>query len=306
MGLEEKLIQTIERGEDFNTTEALLIASGINSPLEIEAYKNKLQTISNDFSAILRKRLSDGTVFDEIKDRQDEGLLSSDSEALMGYELQRYFFETKSERYNSRFLFNEVIDAQLSDSKEVGNCLGLVALYHTVGELIGVKTLPVFTRAHTYLQQSTDRGNRILIETTDSKGYNAEKEELGKVGTKIDLVSEMYQTRINESRDRNERNQLIDILIRINPNNPKPYASRAMDFFEDEDYENAGINFREALDRDKTNDSYFSGYAACLFKKGDIDSAKFYVKHALRLNSASEYAKGLLTEMEAVDQSPNQ
>ena len=297
MGLEERLIQSIERKEKINTAEALLIASGVDSEQEIDAYKIKLQEIVNNFSETLRKRLQYKTVFNGLKGRKYENLLTSDGEALMGYNLHRYFFEKKQERYNSRFLFNEVIDAQLSDSKGVGNCLGLVMLYYTIGELVGITTFPLFTKEHTYLLQSTNKWNRVLIETTDSEGYNTQKEKEGRVGTKIDLVSELYQTRIYESKNRTERNRLIDILIRINPNNAKPYASRAIDFFEERDYENSKINFRRAIELDKSNYSYFSGYATCLFKKGDLSNARFFVELALRLNSDSRYARDLLADI---------
>ena len=300
MGLEEKLIQSIEKGEDFDIAEALLIASGIASELDVVAYKEKLNQIATDFSTKLRSLLG-GTLFDELEQKHPS--LSRDEEALMGYKLHEYFFENKPRRYNSNFLFHQVIDAQLSNSEEVGNCVGLVSLFHTVGEIIGIKTIPVLTNEHIYLQQKTDKGNRITIETTLPEGYNYKKDDEGKVGNKLNMVSSIYNSRVINSKD---REGLIGSWIRISPNDSRPHAYRAMDFFEAKDYKTAELHFRKAIDLNMTGAAYFAGYAGCLFQKGDLENAKFFAEYSLKLKPDLKFPRDLLADIASVDQSPHQ
>jgi tetratricopeptide (TPR) repeat protein len=294
MGLEDKLIQTIERGEDFDTAEALLVASGIDSESDIVTYKEKLHQIASDFSTELRSQLG-GTLFDELEEKHPR--LSRDSEALMGYKLHNYFFDNKPKRYNSNYLFQEVIDAQLSDSERVGNCVGLVSLFHIVGSIIGIKTVPVLTSEHIYLQQETDKGNKIIIETTLPEGYDYKKDDEGKVGDKINMVCSIYNSRVIHSEDKGERNRLIEVWQKINSKDPQFHAYRAMDFFEAEDFENAEIHFRKAIDLNMSGATYFAGYAGCLFQKGDMENATFFAEHALKLKPDLQYAHDLLTDI---------
>lgn len=295
MGIEDILIKTIERGEDFDIAEALLIASGIDSELDISSYKDKLHQIASDFSTQLKDQLG-GTLFVEMEDKYPR--LCRDSEALMGFKLHEYFFDNKPKRYNSTYLFHDVIDAQLSDSEEVGNCVGLVSLFHSIGEIIGIRTVPVLTNDHIYLQQETDKGNKITIETTLPEGYDYKKDDEGKIGNKVNMVCSIYNSRVINSGSLEERNRLIDNWERINPEDPRPHAYRAMDFFEAEDYKTAEQHFRKAIDLNMSGAAYFAGYAGCLFHNGDLDNAKFFAKHALKLDSSSGYARGLLKDIE--------
>lgn len=301
MGLEDKLIQSIERGKDFDTAEALLIASGIDSEQTITSYKEKLNQIASDFATKLRAQLG-GTLFDELEAKHPN--LSRDSEALMGFKLHEYFFESKPKRYNSNFLFQEVIDAQLSDSERVGNCVGLVSLFHTVGEIIGIRTVPVLTNDHIYLQQETDKGNRVTIETTLPEGYDYKRSEEGKVGNKLNMICSVYNSRVINSKGKEERAKLIDVWMRINPQDPRPYAYRAMDFIGVKDYESAEQHFRKAIDLNMQGAAYFAGYAGCLFQKRDLEHARFFAEHSLKLKPDLQYARDLLADIETADQSP--
>ena len=286
MSLEDKLAQTITNGEEFDTAEALLIASGIDSKKTIADYKEKLRQIALGFRTSFRIGwLRDSlqiSLWEEFRRKYPQ--LAQDNEALESYALHKYLFGYRPTRYNPhRFLFHEVINAQLSPTEEVGNCVGLASLFHTVGELIGIKTVPMLTYNHIYLLQETVEGNKINIETATPYGYDYKRHD-GRVSNKRGIVSSVYAHRISVAHNKEEKDRLTGIWAGITLDRSHILACNAFSFFENGNFKDAERCFKTAIELDPLYAAYFAGYNKRLVQESYPELAMFFTRLSLEQN----------------------
>lgn len=174
MDLEERLLRDIQEGREVPLERALLIVSGLETEEEIDGYIGRLDRIHDGFRDFL------------VAAGNDTGDKLSKATALFDY-----LWETKQNRYNGNFLFNDVIDAQLANDADagVGDCLGLTSLYTVLGLREGLEISVL--RSHDHTLNRLRIGDEIYdIENTDVSGFGIPLEEHKSLG--VELFRELY------------------------------------------------------------------------------------------------------------------
>ncbi|MBI2137554.1 tetratricopeptide repeat protein [Candidatus Woesearchaeota archaeon] len=152
--LEDKVIESIIKGEAVELEEALLILSGLQSKEAIDGYKKKIGVLQEGF----HKYAVRGTV--------SEGETPPEQVAKA---LHDCLWEDNPNRYNGNFLLTEVVDAQLSQGSPVGNCVGLTSLFTVLALRERLNPSIMFDSTHVFSRLRT--GDKVLdIENTNSDG----------------------------------------------------------------------------------------------------------------------------------------
>ena len=233
----EEIAERVKNG-NVNLLEDALLSISCSEKEEIENYKEKIGAINNDFDNWARKNSKKY----EIANKEDE------KEVIKS--LFDYFWDSKLLRYNKDFLLSQVIDNQLSRNayQEVGNCLGLTALYSVVCIRKGIRDLKIL--------ESNDHilncyGN-IFIENTLDSGFNADNKKYNGFQN-YDLTQLIASSYINNGIEKGKTKKFeeaimyFDKAIRLNPNNSRAYNNRGIAKSELKKYMGALMDFDEAI-----------------------------------------------------------
>lgn len=214
-----RLLETCPK-DGFDLAEAALIASGVRSRQQREAYLARLSELAGEIAgevpvgdAIARAR----TLF-------------------------HWLWCGKPHRYKpgGEFRLNRVLRNQLSPGKvEVGNCLGLTLLYNCLAQRLGLEVKAVYLeqafegRPHVFslllVGERTIDIENILPEGFDYRGHrdNPGRQVWGDRG----LVADVYLSRGNEFFQQGKPARAVVFYskaIRLNPRYSKAYLNRGM------------------------------------------------------------------------------
>jgi tetratricopeptide (TPR) repeat protein len=242
--LEARLIENMKRGVEVDLERALLIVSGLETEEEVGEYVAKLDELqkgfhdyldSPEYETELKPRLSPKMT----KGLSDEGIKTLErANALFDFLWNKGSeeYETLGHNYryeSGKFPLPEVIDAQISevDKTNVGNCLGLTALYSTLGVREGLNLQVIFPKNH-ILNILKIEWKNFDIENTRLSGfdsfnisnYNKRKEPLR------EIIGDILKSRaIKKSKegDIERANDFYSKAIAINPKDHMAYTNRS-------------------------------------------------------------------------------
>jgi tetratricopeptide (TPR) repeat protein len=227
--LESMLIADMAGGKQVELERALLIVSGADTEEQIAGYKQKLDSIEENFREYTSRLVAPWSI--------------GKSAPLTAKELHRFLWITKPNRYNHDFQLTDVIDSQLDEnpSKSVGNCVGLTSLYTVLGQRLGLD-LSVLSFPKHVLSILNDKGRKYPIENTRSKGFFSSIENYisfrefngGCISPARELPSEFLVAVLLNSRGITKKNRRdyagaisdYDKAIELNPDYTRSYCNR--------------------------------------------------------------------------------
>lgn len=210
MTLEDTLFEDIRNERQVDIDRALLIASDCDTEEKIAEYKAKLDELERCFKEFTKD--------ERIKIHM--GFMGYTGEKLIAGCLHEFLRYRRPVRYaKDKPLLTEAIDAQLSpETKEVGNCRGLTALYTVMGIRNGLNVAVMYSHNHVMSRVRTKDGV-INIENTAFNGFDVELPEPEVIGlpfreaNPLLLLAEEYRAR----GLRNAHNgELVEALTELN------------------------------------------------------------------------------------------
>ncbi|MBT4824674.1 hypothetical protein HN695_08100 [Candidatus Woesearchaeota archaeon] len=131
---------------------ALLVASGLETQLQMSAYKSKIGNMHSAFKNFLTKRTP--AVLNELE---------------IAFSLHEFLWMNNPDRYNSNTSLTDVVDAELAGQKS-GNCIGLTSLYAVLLERSHIRSEIVLAKDHVLTRLRRNR--RIVnVENTSGNGF---------------------------------------------------------------------------------------------------------------------------------------
>ncbi len=271
--LDEELIGMC-RTEKFDLAATGFIASGIRNRDELESYLVKF----GELVAIIGS---------------DEKVNNAKTDVDKAEAVFNWLWVSKPNRYNSAPRLTEALDNQLSDSEEVGDCMGLTLLYNSVCQRLGIDMNAVWTIRHIY--SAMDVGEEINpIENTSRDGFG-NGSGIGKVIGNQQFI-QRFLIRLAYDYKEAERYKdafsLDEIALRINPK-----TADANSLFELAqkigDLNMAIASYQRILAEYSDSYEVMVELAQSLEKRnncGDLVTAIFLYENALKLGKQSDHS----------------
>lgn len=211
MTLEDTLFEDIRAGRQVDIERALLIASGCDTEEKVAEYKAKLDELDRSFKAFM----------EDERVQFHFQLIGYTEEKMIAGGLHEFFTRKKPNRYvKDKRQLTEAIDAQLfPETKEIGNCYALTALYTLMGIRNGLNMAVMYNHNHILSRVKAEEGV-INIENTNFSGFDIQLPEPETIGlppfreaNPLLLLAEEYRAR--GIRNANN-NKLAEALTELN------------------------------------------------------------------------------------------
>lgn len=222
LDLEEKLIGMCKT-DRFDLATAGFIASGIREKEELDSYLNRFEGLVSSIFSDIRESFS-RFEYSTSFSYSDAQVRNAKINAFKAEAVFNWLWNSKPKRSkkpksgNRAVILTDVLDNQLSDKEEVGDCMGLTSLYNSICQRLGIDVKAVWTTGHIYSVIENDR-SLIPIENTLEEGFN----EGCRKGVIIDNSQLIQRFLIRQASDYKKAENyreaylLEEIALRINP-----------------------------------------------------------------------------------------
>jgi tetratricopeptide (TPR) repeat protein len=224
MGMRRKqadLEATLLRGGKIDLAQGALIASGVNNEQVLAQYLAQIEQLCLQIGA--------------------EAVSYQGGDLEKARAIFTWLWRAKPRRYQyqGNFKLTDVLDAQLGEKDEVGNCLGLTLLYNVLGQRLGLKLRAVqledafglgphvFTVL--YVAGSSIDVENVFPHGFDYRGHldNPQRQEWGD----RELIADIYHSMANSLFEQQELERAIesyDRAIRLNPKYTKARLNKGI------------------------------------------------------------------------------
>jgi hypothetical protein len=172
MKIRDQLVNKIVRQQAIDLEELLLCQIGLNDD-KVREYQEKLDQLQEQFKGFDKNKRDESPVVETIRKAKS---------------LHDFLWLNQSNRYNGNFRLDDVIDAQLTEKEEVGNCLGLTSLYSVLGLREGLDLGTMTSPGHI---KSILLESEIIIENTSRDGFGKTKNQEDEIKSISQLVKSL-------------------------------------------------------------------------------------------------------------------
>ncbi len=286
--LEDKLLEDFNNGKAVSAEEALLIVSGVETPEELESYKEKLGQIDSRFRKWLKSKGAIG------------GLIDKD---YMTLDRARYLFEylwlSKPKRHGSGYSLTSAIHRQLDSdiNRTVGSCVGLTALFTVLCMRENITVFVLASDDHV-LNRVKCGGVSVNVENTDPDGFDKKLDD----NSYYELSPSLLAAAILDSRgiEQEKEGKLEGALdsftraIAIRQDYANAYNNRGNVYFKIGEYERARKDYENALRLCPSFAEACCNLGLALERQQKLNDAIYFFEKTLEISPQYEDARRCL------------